>query len=221
MRWMQFSHAVRRDPLAGGSAEALVVLLHDFGASAETMAARTRGWARATPTTAFVAVAGHERLGGPADDTDSEVRALANAERDLLPLLDHQMRSYRLAAHRAVLVGVGYGGTLALYLALHRGWNCAGVLAYGAKLVRPLPQVVAGHPKVRLVECLDDGHIGYASVRDLVMLLAGRGIDARGVLLAGPPLSDAAIRHGGAYLLELVATAQHRGRQNVEALHAD
>lgn len=221
MRWMQFSHAVRRDPLAGGTAEALVVLLHDFGASAEALAARTRIWATAAPTTAFVAVAGHERTEESTDGAERETRRLADAKRELLPLLDRQLRSYRLTADRAVLVGIGYGGTLALHMALNRGWICAGVLAYGAKLIRPLPRIMTSDTKVRLIECLDDHSVGYASVRDLVLLLTARGIDIRGVLLAGPLLSDAAIRHGGAYLVELVATAQRRGRASVEAHHAD
>lgn len=212
MPWMRFSHAVRRDPLAGGPAEAVVVLLHDFGGSAEALAAKTERWATAVPTTAFVALAGHERPPASPDAAGRDTLNLESATRDLAPILDQQLRSYRLAASRVVLVGFGYGGALALYLALHRGWNCAGVLAYGAKVIRPLPRTILGDPKVRLIECVDDGHIGYASVRDLVMLLTAHGLDARGVLLGGPPLSDAALRHGGAYLVELVATAQGRSR---------
>ena len=34
-------------------------------------------------------------------------------------------------------------------------------------------------------------------------------------LLPGPPLCDEAVRHGGAYLMELVATAQRGDRTHV------
>ena len=43
-----------------------------------------------------------------------------------------------------------------------------------------------------------------------------RGIDTRGVLLMGSALSDETVRHGGAYLVELVASAQRRGRFHVD-----
>jgi hypothetical protein len=57
---------------------------------------------------------------------------------------------------------------------------------------------------------------------DLVAQLTTRGIDARGILLGGSALSDEAIRHGGAYLVELVATAQRGDHLHVnrESSHA-
>jgi hypothetical protein len=64
--------------------------------------------------------------------------------------------------------------------------------------------------KVRLIACLGDA--AHSSLRDDVALLTARGIDTRGVLLSGSGLSQEAIRHGGAYLVELVATAQRGAR---------
>jgi len=59
-------------------------------------------------------------------------------------------------------------------------------------------------------------------LRDAVAWLTARGLDTRGVVLAGSPMSDEAIRHGGAYLVELVATAQRAKRfhVNLESSHA-
>lgn len=222
MAWMQFSHGIRLEPTATKLPEALVVLLHDFGGSAAMLTAKVARWATTVPATAFVALDGVERPEAAADAPTARMSAAGGAgsalttgldcaARDLELLLDQQLRSYRLEPSRLVLVGFGYGGSVALHLAVHRGWSCAGVLAYSAKVVHPLPRNVRAHSKVRLIECIGDGHVGYSSVRDVVTLLTDRGIDARGVLLAGSVFSDAAIRHGGAYLVELVATAQRGG----------
>jgi len=119
------------------------------------------------------------------------------------------------------LVGIGYGGTLALRLLL-RGWSCAGVLTFSGRLARPLPRILRIDCKVRLIDCVTDVQADPGSLRDDVASLTVRGIDARGVLLSSSPLSDEAIRHGGAYLVELVATAQRGDRFHVdlEASHA-
>ena len=92
----------------------------------------------------------------------------------------------------------------------------AGVLAFAAKLMRPLPRLLAVNHKIRLIACSDDGPVDHGSLRDAVAALAGRGIDTRGIALAGPALSDEAIRHGAAYLVELVATAQRSDRFRVD-----
>jgi predicted esterase len=224
MTWKQFSHGLRLDPVAGGSPEALVVLLHDLGAGAAAMTLVAARWATAVPTTAFVALDRIAQPDVPADglsahatldrDAGIEPSALDRASRHLAPLLEQQLRSRRLDANRLVLVGFGYGGTLALHMVLHHGRSCAGVLAFAAMLVRPFPRILGVDHKVRLIACVGDGEVGHGSLRNLVTSLTARGIDTRGVVLPGPVLSDAAIRHGGAYLVELVATAQrHRLRK--------
>jgi predicted esterase len=229
MTWVQFSHGLRLEPIAEGSPEALVVLLHDVGDSATTLTPIAARWATTVPTTAFIALDGSEQLaprpsGSPPHrmvdlDASAEPTILDRATQHLEPLLEHQLRSCRLDASRLVLVGFGYGGTLALHLLLRQGWSCAGVLAFAARLTRPLPLILRGNYKVRLVECGGNGH---SSLRDVVALLTARGIDTRGVLFAGSAVSDEAIRHGGAYLVELVATAQRGDRFHIdrESSHA-
>lgn len=232
MTWMQFSLGLRRDPIAKGSPEALVVLLHDLGATAATLTPIAARWATTVPTTAFIALDGIEQHAPalydlpPRTTLDLDASAvttvLDRAARHLEALLDRQSRACRLDASRLVLVGFGYGGTLALHLLLRHGWSCAGVLAFAAKLARPLPRILRVGYKLRLIECVGAGHIGHSSLRDVVASLTARGIDTRGVLLTGSALSDEAIRHGGAYLVELVATAQRGDRFHVdrESSHA-
>jgi predicted esterase len=223
MSWMQFPHGLQLDPIAEGSPEALVVLLHDLGASATELTSIAARWAPTVPTTAFTALDGIDPLtcGLPPTvisdlDADTEPAVLDRATRHLAPLLEHQLRSCRLATSRLVLVGFGYGGTLALHLLLREGWGCAGVLAFAAKLTRPLPRFLEADYKVRLIECMGDGHVDQSSLRDIVTLLTARGIDTRGISLAGSVFSDEAIRHGAAYLVELVATAQRRDRFHID-----
>jgi hypothetical protein len=216
MTWTRFPNGLRLNPLAQGSPEALVVLLHDVGASAASLTPIAARWAATVPTTAFIALDGITRSGLSLQaSVDREARALE-------PVIQHQLLSSRLDVSRLVLVGFGYGGTLALHMFLRQDWSRAGVLTFSAKLMRPLPRILSVSHKVRLVEDERHRHNGHGSLRDVVGLLSARGIDARGVLLASSTLSDEAIRHGGAYLVELVASAQggdqfHVGRQSSHA----
>ena len=225
MSWMSFSRREGRDRTAKGAPEALVVLLHDLGASAVTLTPIAARWSVTAPATAFIALDGIEQLSIRSCDlphaahganAGTEPTLLDRAAHNLEALLEHQLRSRRLDGTRLVLVGFGYGGTLALHLLLRRSWRCAGILAFAAQLVRPLPRMIRIDCKVRLIDCTADAQTNHSSLRDDVALLTGRGIDARGVVLSGSPLSDEAVRHGGAYLVELVATAQRGDRFHVE-----
>ena len=216
MGWIRFSRGHRLDPIAGGPPKAIAVLLHDFDGSAETMLAVAGRWATTVPTTAFVAFDSIRRLDPPACgrrwhtmldlDAGAEPVVLDRIVRHLEPLLAE------LDSSRLVLVGFRQGGTVALHLVLRHGWSCAGVLAYSPRLTRTLPRMIRVDAKIRLIESVESRHVGHADLRDAVAALAARGVDARGVLLAGSTLSDEAVRHGGAYLVELIATAQRADR---------
>ncbi|HVJ40373.1 MAG TPA: hypothetical protein VM639_02700 [Dongiaceae bacterium] len=226
MTWVQFSQAHWLAPHAGQSYEALVVLLQDVGDSVLSLTSLVARWTASVPMTVFTALTEVAPTVSPADglllqatypgDATSEPAALDRRTQLMAHQLKQQLRFYRLDASRLVLVGFGHGGTLALHLLLR--WNCAGALTFAARLVLPLPGArgrgtsapgsVGITGKVRLIEYLDTGRVAHAGMRDVVASLAARGIDVRGVVLAGPTLSEEAIRHGGAYLVELVATAQ-------------
>jgi len=215
---MYFSPPLALDPIVPSPPQALVVLVADRAGSASMLAAKLRDWAGMVPDTAFLA------FDGPIpDDAEFDVASISTAAEDLEALIEQQLHVHRVDISRVVLVGFGTGGSIALHLVLQRGWNCAGVLAYGAHASeRPLALATA-RTKVRLIDCSgDDCSTGYAIVRELVMLLTAYGIDARGVALDGSMFSEAAVRRGGAYLVELVATAQRDGRHhvNLETSHA-
>jgi predicted esterase len=227
MGWIRFSHGYRLDPIAGGPPEAIAVLLHDLGQPTTTLLAAAARWATTVPTTAFAAFDSIEQLDPPTSarhwhavpdhDAGADPLALDHIVRRLEPLLAP------LDASRLVLVGFRQGGTVALHLVLRHGWSCAGVLAFSPTLTQPLPRTIRIDAKIRLIESAERSHVGHADLRDTVSSLAARGIDARGVLLTGSILSDETIRHGGAYLGELIATAQRGDRFHVldgETRHA-
>jgi phospholipase/carboxylesterase len=203
MAWMRFSRGHWLDPVAEGAPEAVAVLLHgpdDASATVLDVAAR---WAPAVPTTAFVvldAIEPVDLLAGPGP------LLLDPIARQLQPVLA------RLDGSRLVLVGFSHGGTVALHLVLRHGSRCAGVLAFAPRLMETLPRALRIDAKIRLIDSPKHHRAGDVELRDAIAALAARGIDARGVLLSGAILSDEAVRHGGAYLAELIATAQ-RGDQ--------
>jgi predicted esterase len=217
MTTAEFAHGRRFDPIAKGPPEALVILFGDLGLGAATLNPVAVRWATRVPSTAFIvldrviqpAAPSGDPLHTKADrDASAEPAALDRAALNLGSLLQQHLRSYRLHADQLVLAGFRHGGTLALRLLLRQGWRCAGVLAFAAKLTPSLPRYLNVEGKVRLIECAENRKVGQSNLRVAVALLAACGIDARGALLTGPILSDEAIRHGGAYLAELVATAQ-------------
>jgi predicted esterase len=227
MGWIRFSRGHRLEPTGGEPAETIVALLHDLGQPTEVVLSVAARWAAAVPTTAFVAFDGIEQLDPP--PCGGQWRTMLDLEAGAEPLvLDRVVRHLEpllapLDASRLVLVGFHHGGTVALHLVLRHGWSCAGVLAFSPKLTQPLPRTIRIDAKIRLIESVESGHVGDAGLRDAVASLAARGVDARGVRLAGSTLSDEAIRHGGAYLGELIATAQRGYRFHVldrETRHA-
>ncbi len=204
---MQISHQFRLRQPAQRIPQALVVLLHDETCSAAQMSLVAERWATSLPETAFEAFetsgrgAGASYAGGLDEEIESGVRALE-------PILQALLRVRRLDPSSLVVVGFGKSGTLALQAALRLSWNCAGVLAIESSLRRPLPDLDRTGLKIRLIQCSQAEQGVSLRLRDEVAALAELGVDARGAAVTGPALSDEAVRHAGAYLVELVANAQ-------------
>src|ERR1700674_1570988 len=108
----QLSRVFRLDPIAKGSRHALVVMLHDRGASAMPLESIATRWATAVPTTAFIALdaigqlePGSLHLTNAFLDSDTELALIDRATRNLEPVLEDQLRAFRLHADRLVFVG--------------------------------------------------------------------------------------------------------------------
>ena len=220
MGWMRYSHKLLLDPAAETAPETLVMLLHDRGQSAATVEPIARRWAETVPTTAFMIPDGVEQPDRPPGDVASpsvidprhppEWAEIDPAVRELDSLALRQLSRYGLERDQLVLVGIGHGGTLALHMSLRSCINYTSVLAIAGKLDRSLAESATSKGKVRLV-LQPEGHaIGDGFMGEFLARLSTRGIDARGVLLSVPTLSETAIRYGAFYLSELVAAAQWR-----------
>jgi len=227
MGWIRFSHGHRLDPIAGGPPEAIVVVLHDFGQTTEALRTTAERWAASVPTTAFFLFDSIEKIDPP--PCGGSWHPLLDLEAGAEPLvLDRVVRHLEpllaaLDSSRLVLVGFHHGATVALHLVLRDGWSCAGVLAFSPLLTQRLPRCIRIDAKIRLIESAGSPHVGHADLRDAVSSLAARGVDARDVVLAGAILSDEGVRHGCAYLGELIATAQRAERFHIlerETQHA-
>ena len=216
MTWTKAFPGFRLDPIAEGAPDALVVLLHEPAATDATLTNVASCWAPMMPTTAFIAVERNGAFALPDDGFDSsagtdpraQLITLDHAARRLETLIRQHARTFGIEARRLVLAGFGSGGTLALWLSMREAWHGAGVLAIGARLALPFPQPRADAGKIRLIECLPGKSGSSSALPDAVALFRARGIDVRGAVLTASCLSDDAARHGGAYLAELVATAQ-------------
>jgi predicted esterase len=226
MSWTRFPCGFRLDPIAKGSPEALVVILHDLGAATPILTSIAARWATAVPTTSFILLDGIEQLGLLSCGLDPDMKndreagtgptGLDRAALHLERVFDRHLSSHGFDADLVVLVGVGYGGDLALNMVLNHGWGCAGVLAFEASLTLPFPRLLRIDSKVRLVKSFGNGPVDYGSLHGETASLIARGIDTRGVLLGGSIQSDEAVRHGGAYLVELVAHAQRNGGFHID-----
>jgi hypothetical protein len=206
---MQISHEFRLGQPALKMPEALVVLLHDETYSSAQMNLVAERWATSLPDTAFEAFETSDlRVAGSDAATELANGGFESGMHDLEPILQGLLRIRRLDPNRLALIGFGAAGSLALQVALRLSWNCAGVLAIGASLGQPLPERMRINQKIRLIQCASGEQGGFSGLRDEVASLAQRGVDARGAAVTGSALSDEAVRHAGAYLVELVANAQ-------------
>ena len=215
---MQISHEFRLGQTALRMPEALVVLLHDETYSSAQMNLVAERWATSLPEAAFEAFETSDLGVAKSDAANGELDGeFESGMRDLEPILQSLLRMRRLDPSRLVLIGFGTAGSLSLHVALRLRWNCAGVLAIGASLGQPLPEPMWIDQKIRLIQCASGGQGGFSGLRDEVASLAQRGLDARGAAVTGSALSDEAVRHAGAYLVELVANAQRGARLRLYA----
>jgi predicted esterase len=215
---MRYSRRFALEPLAKGPPEALVVLLLDLGSCRKILCPVAARWATAVPGAAFLALdcqillSCGERASPDEAATGSDRLMLDYATRLLEPSLALELGSRRLDPTRLVLVGFGFGARLALHLLLGRGVSYAGALTFGARTSLPASGSDAVGSKVRLIERATDDETASRALREIVESLGASGLDARAALVEGSLLSDEAIRHGCAYLVELVATAQRGDR---------
>lgn len=216
--------AIRRidGPRAGaraGSADALVVLLHGYGADGNDLIGLAGHLGAALGRVAFVSPHAPERCAAspagrqwfpiPWLDGSNDVamgRSFAASQEILNAFLDREMKRFGVSAARVALVGFSQGTMMALHVALRRDEPIAALVGFSGRLL--LPEQLAGEvrcrPPVLLchgdademvpVDCLHEAVAALGAVevslRWHVAAGLGHGIDETGLRLAGEFLKE-------------------------------
>jgi phospholipase/carboxylesterase len=202
---------------ASGAADALVVLLHGYGANGEDLIALGHEWRQALPRAAFVAPNAPDALpmagmGGlqwfplTMRDPTEYWRGVTGAGPALRGFLDSELQRRRLAPSRLALVGFSQGTMMALHIGLRLTPPPAAIVGYSGMLAGPEHLTPASPtPAILLVHGEEDDVIPVEALDMAREVLALRGfpvewhrrpglthgIDAQGLNLGGHFLAQA------------------------------
>jgi phospholipase/carboxylesterase len=204
-----------RLPAASGKADALVVLLHGYGADGNDLIALGAEWRQALPNAAFVAphapepcaeapTMGRQWFALSRTDPDSRWRGAQAAHPVLDRFLDEELARTGVAPARLALVGFSQGAMMALHVGLRRKVPPAAILAYSGLLVGPqyLAAEITCRPPVLLVHGEADPVVPFESLALARNALAEAGIACRWHAAAGlgHGIDAAGLEQGGAFL---------------------
>jgi phospholipase/carboxylesterase len=200
----------RLQPRAGASVDALVVLLHGYGANGDDLIALADGWHERLPSAAFAAPNAPDTIPGmPGSlqwfpltmrDPSEYWRGVVAARPALDRFLDTELARYRLDARKLVLVGFSQGTMMALHAGLRRATPPAAVVGFSGLLAGPehlaeavgRPPILLVHGEVDDLIPVDLLHLGREQLAKAGHLVEwhvreglGHGIDPGGQFLAG------------------------------------
>ncbi|MBB3771032.1 phospholipase/carboxylesterase [Angulomicrobium tetraedrale] len=192
----------RLPPRSGRPAEALVVLLHGYGADGRDLIDLGRHWAPLLPGAAFVsphapeacavAPVGRQWFGYVERNDAERWVGVQSAHAALDGFLDAELTRLGLPGSRLALVGFSQGTMMALHTGLRRAEAPAGLVGFSGIHVVPseraLPAFDAGitaRPPVLLVHGDVDEVIPPAALPRAVESLSARGIAVRSQLSRG------------------------------------
>ena len=179
----------RRKPLSG-RADALVVLLHGYGANGDDLIGLADHWAPRFPDVAFASPHAPEPLPFPGmpcfqwfplsvRDHDEYWEGACSAGPMLEAFLDAELARWLLPASRMMLVGFSQGTMMALHAGLRRKSAPAGIIGYSGRIAGPenLTAEIACKPPVLLVHGSLDDLIPVSALVETRDALQGAGID--------------------------------------------
>ncbi len=199
----------RLQPRSGGAPDALVVLLHGYGADGRDLIDLGAAWGELLPGVAFVAPHAPEPCGqAPVgrqwfDLTDLDPRELALGARAAAPglaaFIGAERRRLGLPADRVALMGFSQGCMMALQVALTGPERFAAVLGYSGAFVGGGETLRADPPPILLIHGTDDDVVPAPLMLASANRLAaagvplqwhlcpglGHGIDEEGLSLGG------------------------------------
>ncbi|QJP16187.1 phospholipase [Starkeya sp. ORNL1] len=214
----------RLAPRSGRPPNALVVLLHGYGADGRDLIDLGKVWAPLLPEAAFVsphapepcavAPVGRQWFGYVERDDRERWIGVQAAEAALSGFLDAELARLGLSDDRMALVGFSQGTMMALHVGLRRPRRCAGILGYSGIHVRPSEREqevtaarIASRPPVLLIHGDEDEVVAPGYLPRAVASLAAQGITAESFLLPGlgHGIDQAGLERGGAFLAKILA----------------
>jgi phospholipase/carboxylesterase len=207
-----------------GSARALVVFLHGYGADGNDLIEIGRAWQPLLPQAAFVSPHAPEPCGQaptgrqwfPLTFRDPNERWIGvnKAAPVLERFLDAELARHGLPAAALALVGFSQGTMMALHVGLRRATPPAGIVGYSGLLVLPeqgdieaITPTITSRPPVLLVHGDSDDLIPPQALFQSAQGLAELGVPAEWHLSAGVGhgIDGEGLRHGGEFLARCFA----------------
>ncbi|MEM7619502.1 MAG: dienelactone hydrolase family protein [Pseudomonadota bacterium] len=207
----------RLQPVSGGKAEHLIVLLHGYGADGNDLIGLASHWQSALPNAVFVSPNAPEPcamnpFGGrqwfplTLRDTDEYWRGVQSAAPSLNAFLDAELKKHNLTDEKLGLVGFSQGTMMALHVGLRRTVAPGAIVGYSGLLAGPehLQNEIKSRPPVYLIHGDQDDVIPVAAlplatkalqdvdinVQTHIAQGIGHGIDETGLQLAGKFLAE-------------------------------
>ncbi len=207
-------------PLAGGKAAALVILLHGWGANGNDLIGLAPHWAPALPHAEFLSPHGPfpcdmgfgRQWFSLADRSPERIMAGVRASVPALEgFIDEELAKRGLEEDRLALVGFSQGTMMALYVALRRAKQLAGVLGYSGRLIGgpALAGELASRPPVLLIHGTANEMIPIAAMREAKQLLEALGVpvEAHERPGLGHGIDEFGLAAGGRFLAKVLPAA--------------
>ncbi len=154
-----------RRPAASGAPDALILLLHGYGADGNDLFGLAEPLSQAVPGAAFVsphapepcraAPVGRQWFPIPWIDGSAETEMIDSFQRSAAALdafIDREIEAAGVAADRALLLGFSQGVMMSLHVGLRRAAALGGIVGFSGRLVAPerLATEIASRPPVFL-----------------------------------------------------------------------
>lgn len=204
---------------ASGNADALVVLLHGYGANGEDLYDIAESWAPFLPDIAFVSPHAPEACpmapGGrqwfPLTMRDEAERwtGVVAAGPALDRFLDAELERWGVSPDRLVLVGFSQGTMMALHVGLRRSVAPAAIVGYSGILIMPNDAMsedfaaqIKSRPTVLLIHGDADQMIPVQAVTHSAQALAELDVPVEWHISpgVGHGIDQEGLRHGGEFL---------------------
>lgn len=180
----------RAGPAHGGAPDALIVLLHGYGADGDDLIGLAPHLAPAVPGAAFVAPNapkrcamgfGYEWFPIVRLDPAELARGVAAAAPALVSFLEAELARWSLPPERLALVGFSQGTMMALHVGLRLSPGPCAIVGYSGALAAPerLTEEIASRPPVLLIHGASDDVVPVTALHTAVEALGAAGVAVR------------------------------------------